>query len=309
MFSYIFLPSFIIFHQLSTSVHFFHVFNEISIHTQWLLQDGFVHVVIQTGNFNDKVKDYTSTIIYNHLPCTIVKHVHHVHVIFHSTAFFMTSSATGCSSYWDMPVCDDTMLRSRVPTSAFASLVTSTNGYIIDTVWLRYTSGICQLSSYKCLCNIRHGRLGVHGCTQMCWFSSHPNSKRSIDPLKAIDDIFKDLFSALWSLLTFHLHHLLLRNFSHDFLLENVWNLQIEYRIQIKRHNFRCLLTRLQWIKLLESCSFCMPSSCALLCTVLYPHISTILKSPQPRFIMYYMQIYLYSNIMRYRCEHMTYDI
>lgn len=172
MIYYVLVHLLAIFHHLSSA---FHVCPQWSLHIYSMTASGWLRSCRQS----DSVLKWQGQrlYIYNHLPCTIVKHVHHVQFIFHSTAFFLTSSATGCSSYWDMPVCDDTMLRSRVPTSAFASLVTSTNGYIIVAVWLRYTSSICQLSSYKCLCN-RHRRLGVHGCTQMCWFSSHPNSKQ-----------------------------------------------------------------------------------------------------------------------------------
>lgn len=97
-----------------------------------------------------------------------------------------------------MPVCDDTMLRSWVPTSAFASLVTSTNGYMMVTVRLRYTSSICQLSSSKCLCNIPQGRLGVHGCTQMCWFD-FPSIHTLKDPYRSIKGYWRHLQRPLLS--------------------------------------------------------------------------------------------------------------
>ncbi len=156
------LPSFIIFPCLST----LSTCSMKSQYTQWLLHDGFMMFTtsgacLHSGNCKWQCQ---RLYICNHLPCTIVEHVHHVHVIFHSTAFFMTSSATGCSSCWDMPVRDDTMLRSRVPTSAFASLVLAQ----MATWWLhdRYVTRQAFVN-YKSLCNDMGGLeyMAVLSCT------------------------------------------------------------------------------------------------------------------------------------------------
>ena len=100
MFSYIFLPSFIIFHQLSTSVHFFHVFNEVSIiQTQWLLQDGFMSSFRQ-GTLMTRSKTIhlqSSTIIYNHLQSSTIIYNH-----LQSSTLYNCKTCASCACYFPL---------------------------------------------------------------------------------------------------------------------------------------------------------------------------------------------------------------
>ena len=66
MIYYVLVHLLAIFHHLSSAFHVCPLFPRVqwSLHTDSMTASGWLHVVIQTGNFNDKVKDYTSTIIY-----------------------------------------------------------------------------------------------------------------------------------------------------------------------------------------------------------------------------------------------------